>query len=81
MYASTVEIDLHGKNRYQAGVAVDAALRRAGAATCRIRLIHGCNSGTSLRDFIWERYNGHPRVLRIAPGPNRGITELILREY
>ena len=81
MYESIVEIDLHGKNRYQAGVAVDAALRRAGAATCRIRIIHGCNSGTSLRDFVWERYNGHPRVLRIATGANRGVTELVLREF
>ena len=81
MYESIVEIDLHGKNRYQARVAVDAALRRAHASTYRIRLIHGCNSGTSLMDFIREAYAGHPRVLRVAPGANRGITELVLREY
>ena len=81
MYESIVEIDLHGKNRYQAGVAVDAALRRAGAATCRLRIIHGCNSGTFLRDFVQERYAAHPRVLRVVPGPNRGVTELVLREY
>ena len=80
MYEAVLVIDLHGNNRYQAGVAIDAALRRAGAATCRIRIIHGCNSGTALRDFVRERYAAHPRVLRIAPGPNRGITELILRE-
>ena len=29
MYESVIEIDLHGKNTYQARVAIDAALRRA----------------------------------------------------
>ena len=78
---SIIEIDLHGKNTYQARIAIDAALRRAGAATCRIRLIHGCTLGTAIMDFIWDTYQGHPRVLRLAKGPNRGITELVLREY
>ena len=81
MYESIVEIDLHGKNCYQARIAIDAALRRAGAATHRIRVIHGCNSGTVLMDFVREAYASHPKVCRIAPGSNRGITELILREY
>ena len=78
---SILEIDLHGKNTYQARVAIDAALRRAGAATYRIRLIHGCNLGTAILDFIWDSYENHPRVLRLAEGANRGITELVLREY
>ena len=81
MYEAVIEIDLHGRNSYQARIAIDAALRRASAATCRIRIIHGCNSGTSLMEFVREEYAGHPRVRRIAPGCNRGITELILREY
>lgn len=81
MYEAILEIDLHGKNRYQAGVAIDAALRRAGAGTYRIRVIHGCNSGTALRDFVRENYAHHPRVLRIVGGANPGITELVLREY
>lgn len=81
MFEAIVEVDLHGRNRYQSDVAIDAAIRRAGAATCRIRIIHGCNSGTALRDFVRERYAAHPRVLRIAPGANQGITELVLREY
>lgn len=81
MYKAIVELDLHGKNAYQAGIAIDAALRRANAATCRIRLIHGYNSGTALRDLIQEKYASHPRVIRIAQGANRGVTELILREY
>lgn len=81
MYESIVEIDLHGRNSYQARIAIDAALRRAGAATHRIRVIHGCNSGTALMDFVREAYADHPKVRRIAQGSNRGITELILREY
>ena len=81
MYESIIEIDLHGRNTYQARIAIDAALRRAGASACRIRIIHGCNSGTTLKEFIWEEYADHPRIRRIASGSNRGITELILREY
>jgi len=81
MYNSIVEIDLHGKNTYQARIAIDAALRRAGAATNRIRIIHGYNAGTALMDFVREEYAGHPKVRRIASGLNRGVTELVLREY
>ena len=81
MYQAIVEIDLHGKNSYQARIAIYAALRRAGAATHRIRIIHGCNSGTALMEFVRETYAEHPKVRRIAPGSNRGITELVLREY
>ena len=81
MYESVVEIDLHGKNSYQARIAIDAVLRRTTASTFRIRVIHGCNSGTALRDFVREEYASHPRIRRIISGQNRGITELVLREY
>ena len=81
MYESVIEIDLHGRNVYQAGVAIDAALRRATPSTCRIRVVHGCNSGTALMDFVRTQYAHHPKVKRISTGLNRGVTELILREY
>jgi len=81
MYESVIEIDLHGRNVHQAKITIDAALRRAGAATCRIRVVHGCNSGTALMDFVRSEYARHPKVRRIAAGLNRGVTELILREY
>lgn len=81
MYEYIIEIDLHGRNTYQARISIDAALRRAGKNAHRIRIIHGHNSGTALMDFVREEYADHPRVLRIASGTNRGITELILREY
>ena len=81
MYEAVVELDLHGRNVYQAKVAIDAALRRARPGVYRLRLIHGWHTGTAIRDFVRAEYARHPRVLRVAPGPNPGITELILREY
>lgn len=73
-----VTIDLHGKNTYQARVTIDAALRRAGAGTYRLRLIHGYHSGTALRDMVRSEYAA--RVLRIRP-ISEGVTDLILREF
>ena len=74
-------VDLHCKTAYQAKVTVDALLRRAGAGTYRLRLIHGCHGGTALRDFIGAEYSRHPRVKRLILSPDGGATELVLREY
>ena len=74
-----VELDLHGKNVYQARVAIDAALRRATGGTYRIRLIHGCHGGTALRDMIRREYAG--RVLRLETNLGPGLTDLVLREF
>lgn len=81
MYQAIIEIDLHQKNLYQSRIAIDAALRRANAACCRIRIIHGYNSGTAIRDFIRDEYSDHPKIRRIESGLNRSITELVLRDY
>lgn len=81
MIPSTVSVDLHGKNKYQTKVTVDAMLRRAGGATYRLRLIHGYHGGTELRTFIREEYGNHPKVKRILLSPDGGSTELVLREY
>lgn len=81
MYESVIELDLHGRNRYQAKIAIDAALRRAKPGVYRLRVIHGWHAGTAIRDLVREEYAHHPRVLRVAQGPNPGITDLILREY
>lgn len=78
MQPGIMELDLHGKNTYQARVAIDAALRRCGGGVYRLRLIHGYHSGTALRDLCRE-YAGHPRVLRLVTGS--GSTELVLREF
>lgn len=81
MRAGIVELDLHGKNLYQAKVSVDAALRRAGAGTYRIRCIHGHHGGTALRDMIRRDYARHPAVRRIETGVGPGVTDLVLREF
>ena len=73
MYAGIWEIDLHGKNEYQARVTLDAALRRVRPGTYRIRVIHGHHGGTALRELVRREYGRHPQVLRLeAAGP--GVT-------
>ena len=81
MDTGSITLDLHGKNTYQAKVAIDALLRRAGTGTYRIRLIHGSHGGTALRDFIQTEYSRHPKVKRLLLSPDGGATELVLREY
>lgn len=73
-----IEIDLHGKNEYQAKITIDTALRRAKAGTYRLRIVHGYNSGTVLRDMVRREYAG--RVLRVVP-LDQGRTDLVLREF
>ena len=80
MYESIVKLDLHGKNTYQARVALDAVLRRARCGTYRIRCIHGCHGGTALRDMIRSEYAHHPKVIRLEGGAGGGTTDLVLRE-
>ncbi len=72
-------IDLHGKNTYQAKTAVDAALKNSGYAY-RIRIIHGFNSGTALKEMILREYSAHPKVIRVDTSPGPGVTDLVLRE-
>ena len=81
MNEAIITADLHGKTVHQAKVTVDALLRRAGAGTYRIRLIHGSHGGTALRDFIQLEYGRHPKVKRLLLSPDGGATELVLREY
>ena len=81
MTPGILELDLHGKNTYQAKVALEAALRRAGAGTYRIPIIHGYHGGTVLRDMVRREYGAHPRVKRVEGGFDPGITDLVLREF
>ena len=71
-------IDLHAKNRYQAKIAIDAALKNAGGAY-RVRVIHGYHNGTAIRDLITEEYASHPKVIRLVRISD-GITDLVLKE-
>lgn len=80
MQAGIIEIDLHGCNQYQAKVKVDAALKRANRSVYRLRLVHGYNGGTALRNMIRKEYRSHPKILRVELGLNPGATDLVLRE-
>lgn len=80
MNSGIVELDLHGCTVCQAEIAINSALRRSRGAY-RLRLIHGANHGTALRDFIRKRYKNHPQVIRLEVGLNQGCTDLVLREF
>ena len=75
-----ITIDLHGLFREEAMKKIDKALKTADSGTYQIKLIHGYNRGTSLKDMIIDEFKYHPKVLRIQPGDNLGTTILVLRE-
>jgi len=75
-----IEIDVHEMTQIQAQVAIDARLKRANSSVYRLRVIHGYNRGTALRDMIRSKYRNHPKVKRIELGLNQGVTDLVLRD-
>jgi hypothetical protein len=77
-----LEIDVHGMTTEQAMKEVHRLLELSGSSTYRIRVIHGFHGGTRIRDELREEFgfSREPKVKRIVPGDNMGITELILRE-
>lgn len=83
MRTGIVELDLHGKTAQEAKRSVDTALGAAGKDVYRIRLIHGYHGGTGIKRMLWEEYayGREPKVIRLEPGVNPGITELVLREF
>ena len=80
MGAPVISVELHGLFREDAIKVIDKALKNADDSTYQIKLIHGYNRGTSLKNMITEEYKYHPKVLRIKPGDNLGTTILVLRE-
>lgn len=76
-----MELDLHGKNLFQARIAVSSALTRATSADYRLKIIHGYRQGSAIRDMLREEFKEHPRVLRMETGTNEGQTIFVLREY
>ena len=75
-----VKIDLHGMTKDQAVQVIDRALRNAGPAVYQLQLVHGYHRGTNLRSMIQEYDQYDPKVKRILPGDNPGITVLVLKE-
>lgn len=75
-----VTVDLHGLRQEEAVQAIDRALSSAGPMTYQLRLVHGYHRGTSLKSMVRDWYGNDPKVLRIMPGDNPGITVLVLKE-
>ena len=80
MSEASVKIDLDGLRQEEAIKVIDKAIAAAGPATYHLQLIHGYNRGTSLRSMIYDWYKYEPKVKRIMPGDNPGITVLVLKE-
>ena len=80
MGAPIITLDLHGLYQDEAIAAIDRALKAADSTTYQIKLIHGYNRGTNLKNMIADEYRHHKKVLRVQPGDNLGVTVLILRE-
>ncbi|MBQ3369752.1 MAG: Smr/MutS family protein [Mogibacterium sp.] len=80
MGSPIITVDLHGLFREEAIKVIGKALKTADNSTYQIKLIHGYNRGTSLKDMIIDEFKYHPKVLRIQPGDNLGTTILVLRE-
>ena len=80
--AGIIEVDLHGLRAEEAVKAVKREVAKASSSVYTIRVIHGYHGGTSIRNAIEDEfsYGREPKVLRIRPGNNPGITELVLRE-
>lgn len=76
-----MELDLHGKNLFQARIAVASALTRATAADYRLKIVHGHRQGSAIKEMVRDEFSRHPRVLRTESNPNPGVTILVLREY
>lgn len=80
MSSAFVKIDLHGLTQEEAIRVIDKAIASAGPTTYQLQLIHGYHRGTNLRTMIYDWYKYEPKVKRIIPGDNPGITVLVLRE-
>ena len=80
MGAPFIKIDLHGLRQEEAVKVIDRAIAAADSTTYQLQLVHGYTRGTNLRTMIYDEYRYDPKVKRIIPGDNPGITILILKE-
>ena len=72
-----VTADLHGVYQRDARDILAGWLNNAPANVTELRVIHGYQHGTTLRDMIRNEFS-HPRVKSILPSLNPGETRLIL---
>lgn len=70
--------DLHGVYERDARDILAGWLNTAPQTVTELRVIHGYQRGTTLRDMIRQDF-AHPRVKAILPSLNPGETRLILK--
>ena len=80
--SAVIEIDLHGLRTDEAIRKVKNEVNKAPRSVYTVRVIHGYHGGTSIRSAIMDEfsYGRNDKVIRVKPGSNPGITELVLRE-
>ena len=57
-----ITVDLHGMRCDEAEKKIEKVLASAGTGTYQIRLIHGFNRGTNLRDMIYDSFKYDKKV-------------------
>ncbi|MCC8059737.1 MAG: Smr/MutS family protein [Clostridiales bacterium] len=77
-----ITIDVHGMTVEKALDAIRKKVNVSGSAVYEIRVIHGFHGGTRIRSAVKEEfgYGREPKIKRVQPGDNEGITRLILKE-
>lgn len=78
-----IEIDVHGLTAMEAVNKIDRIVQSVDSSVYRIRIIHGYHGGTKIREAIRREFGFglEPKIKRIVPGDNEGITDFILKEY
>lgn len=78
MANSEIRLDLHGLTVPEARKKLQNAIASASPQIKQIRVIHGCNSGTAIRDMV--RKQSSPRISGRTNGfANDGETILYLK--
>ena len=70
--------DLHGVYQRDDKDLLAGWLNTAPKNLTELRVIHGYQRGTALRDMLWGEFS-HPRVKEVLPSLNPGETRLILK--
>lgn len=79
MNSGIIEIDVHGMNQSQVKTLMNKTLKDAKQNVSMIRVIHGYQHGTAIRQMLRRQYRTHPRVKHIVLSLNPGITEFVLK--
>ena len=75
--AQKAEIDVHNMHKEEARRYIERFLTRANGSVKEVTIIHGCTSGTVLRDMVRKGLR-HPRIKSKVVGLNDGVTIVIL---